>query len=109
MKEWNKLDSDKRRCQLYKSFAKAPLNFIRPSENKIFNIHDQVGVKLLTRLRLGLSHLCEHKFDIILKTFPLASALATLRPRQCCIFPTVPVKCQYSAELRRAYQYPVIW
>ena len=38
------------------------LNFTRPSENKILNIHDQVGIKLLTRLRLGLSHLREHKF-----------------------------------------------
>ena len=51
--EWNKLEA---------SFRKALLNFIRPSENKIFNIHDQVGIKLLTRLRLVFSHLPEHKF-----------------------------------------------
>ena len=62
MKEWNKLDPDKRSCQSYESFRKALQNFIRPSENKIFNIHDHVGTKLLTRLRLGLSHLREHKF-----------------------------------------------
>ena len=62
IKEWNKLDPDKRSCQSYVSFRKALLNVIRPSENKIFNIHDQVGIKLLTRLRLGLSHLLEHKF-----------------------------------------------
>ena len=36
--------------------------FIRPSENKIFNIHDKVGIKLLTRVRLGFTHLREHKF-----------------------------------------------
>ena len=29
---------------------------------KIFKLDDQVGVKLLTRLKLGLSHLREHKF-----------------------------------------------
>ena len=62
IKEWNKLDPDKRSCQSYESFRKALLNVIRPSENKIFNIYDQVGIRLLTRLRLGLSHLCEHKF-----------------------------------------------
>ena len=54
--------SDKRSCQSYESFHKALPNFIRPSENKIFNIHNQVGIKLLTRLRLGLSLLRQHKF-----------------------------------------------
>ena len=37
------------------------LNFIRPCANSIFNIHNQYGIKLLTGLRLGLSHLCDHK------------------------------------------------
>ena len=62
IKEWNKLYPDKRSCQSYESFCKALLNFIRSSENKIFSIHGQVGIKLLTMLRLGLSHLREHKF-----------------------------------------------
>ena len=30
--------------------------------NKIFQCHDPKGIKLVTRLRLGLSHLREHKF-----------------------------------------------
>ena len=38
------------------------LKFIRPSPNSIFNCHNTKGVKLLTRLRLGLSHLRDHKF-----------------------------------------------
>ena len=33
-----------------------------PAQRKTFNINDSVGVKLLTRLRLGFSHLREHKF-----------------------------------------------
>ena len=45
----------------YLSFKNALINFVRPSE-KIFNIHDEVGVELLTRLRLGSSHWREHKF-----------------------------------------------
>ena len=31
-------------------------------QNPIYDIHDPVGIKFLTRLRLGLSHLNEHKF-----------------------------------------------
>ena len=60
--EWKKLDPDKRICLSYNIFRKVLLNFIRPSENKICNIHDQVGIKLLTRLRLRSSHLHKHKF-----------------------------------------------
>ena len=45
IRKWNKLDRNKRSCLPYKSFRKALLNFLRPNENKIFNIHDQVGIK----------------------------------------------------------------
>ena len=38
------------------------LNYIRPCANSIFNIHNPYGIKLLTRLRLGLSNLRDHKF-----------------------------------------------
>ena len=38
------------------------MGFIRPSPNSIFDIYNPYGIKLLTRLRLGLSHLNEHKF-----------------------------------------------
>ena len=62
IKEWNKLDPDKRSCLSYNSFCKALLNFIRPSENKIYKIHDQVGIKLLTRLRLEFTQLRVRKF-----------------------------------------------
>ena len=38
------------------------LKFIRPSGNSVFNCHNPRGVKLLTRLRVDLIHLREHKF-----------------------------------------------
>ena len=38
------------------------LNFMQPCANSIFDIHKLLGIKLLTRLHLGLSHLHEHKF-----------------------------------------------
>ena len=62
IREWSKPDPNKRSCLSCDSFRKALLNFIRPSENEIFNIHGQISIELLTRLRLGFSHLREHKF-----------------------------------------------
>ena len=35
---------------------------MRPKPGPLYNIHNPSGIKLLTRLRLGLSHLNEHKF-----------------------------------------------
>ena len=43
-------------------FKSRLLSFIRPNQSNIYNIFDPIGLKLLTRLRLGLSHLNEHKF-----------------------------------------------
>ena len=60
--EWNKLDLNIRNSESYAIFRKSILKFIRPAPNKLFGIHNLRGVKLLTRLRLGLSHLNEHKF-----------------------------------------------
>ena len=37
------------------------MEFIRPSPNSIVNIYNPYGIKLLTRLGLGLSHLNVHK------------------------------------------------
>ena len=44
------------------NFKKNLLKLIRPYANSIFNIHNQYAIKLLTRLRLGLSHLRDHNF-----------------------------------------------
>ena len=38
------------------------LNFIRPNSSNAFNTNNPLGLKLLTRLRIGFSHLKEHKF-----------------------------------------------
>ena len=60
--EWNKLDLDIRNSVSLISFKSKVLKFIRPSENSIFLCNNPKGIQLLTRLRLGLSHLREHKF-----------------------------------------------
>ena len=60
--EWNKLDSNIRNSETLNIFKSKILKFIRPTANSIFGCHNPIGVKLLTRLRLGLSHLRKHKF-----------------------------------------------
>ena len=43
-------------------FKKSILQFIRPSASSTYNCFNTKGIKHLTRLRLGLSHLRDHKF-----------------------------------------------
>ena len=45
------------------SFRNALLKIGQPTPKPVYNILDPNGLKLLTRLRLGLSHLNEHKFN----------------------------------------------
>ena len=44
------------------AFRKHFMDEFRPVPHSVFNIHNPI-VKLLTRLRLGLSHLNEHRFN----------------------------------------------
>ena len=60
--EWNKLDWEIKNSESIVTFKKRILSFIRPSANSTFNCHNPRGIKLLSRLRLGLRHLREHKF-----------------------------------------------
>ena len=60
--EWNKLDNTIRNSKSFLIFRNSLLKIGRSIQNSIFKIHDPLGIKLLTRLRLGLSHLNEHRF-----------------------------------------------
>ena len=60
--EWNKLDPEIQNAPSLNIFKNNFLKFIRPTANNIFGCHNLKGIKYLTRLRLGLSHLYEHKF-----------------------------------------------
>ena len=55
--EWNKLYLDIQKSKSYAIFRNALLKIGRPKQCSIYRIHNPVGLKLLTRLRLGLSHL----------------------------------------------------
>ena len=60
--EWNNLDPHLRKSENFSVFKSNILKFIRPSPNYVYNCHNPRGICLITRLRLGLSHLREHKF-----------------------------------------------
>ena len=60
--EWKKLDSNIRNSKTLNIFKSKIFTLITPIANIIFGCHNPIGVKLLTRQRLGLSHLREHKF-----------------------------------------------
>ena len=61
--EWNKLDLDVCKSKSYAIFRNTLLKLGRPNQSAIYNINNPVGLKLLTHLRLGLSHLNEHRFN----------------------------------------------
>ena len=51
-----------RKSKSYSIFKKSLLKSIRLIPNSVFGVANIYGIKLLTRLRVGLSHLREHKF-----------------------------------------------
>ena len=57
--QWNKLDHEIRNSVSLEIFKKYLLNYFRPNSNYVFK---PLGLKLLTRLRIGYSYLKEHKF-----------------------------------------------
>ena len=62
LRDWFNLDLSIRNSESIAIFKSRLLSLIRPSQNSVYNIFDPTGLKLLTRLRLGFSHLNEHKF-----------------------------------------------
>ena len=59
--EWNTLDMQIRRSESFLSSKISLLKIGRPTAKPTYNIHNPIGFKFLTRLRLGLSHLRKHK------------------------------------------------
>ena len=51
-----------RRSESFLSFKHFLLKIGQPTAKPTYNIHNPIGLKFITRLRLGLSHLNEHKF-----------------------------------------------
>ena len=58
----HKQDSSMRKAKSTKRLKSMFKEFFNLKQRSLFAIHDPVGVKLLSRLRLKFSHLNEHKF-----------------------------------------------
>ena len=58
----NKFDINLRNAKFFWIFRNSLLKIGRSVQSPIYNIHDPTGIKCLTRLRIGLSHLNDHKF-----------------------------------------------
>ena len=74
--EWNNLDKSMKNSESLTLFKKGILQFVRLTPNRTFNCHNPTGIKLITRLKLGLSHLQNHKYS--------HSFLDYLNPICCC-------------------------
>ena len=61
--EWNKIDKNIRKSESLNIFKISILKIIRPSQNRVYNCDNHEGIELLARLRVGLNHLREHKFN----------------------------------------------
>ena len=62
LNDWFILDLDIRNSQSISIFKNRLLSFIPTVQTNIYNIFDPKGLTFLTRLRLGLSHLNQHRF-----------------------------------------------
>ena len=58
--DWNNLDKSITSSESLTLFKKIILQCIKPTPNKTY--WNPIGIKLITKLRLGLSHLRDHKF-----------------------------------------------
>ena len=74
--DWNNLGKIIRSSESFALFKKRILQFIRPTPNNTFNCCNPIGIKLITKLRLGLSHLRDHKYK--------HNSLDCLNPICCC-------------------------
>ena len=59
---WDQIDPNIQNSPSLMSFKHSLLRFIQPTASPVYRVHHPRGLKLLTRLRLGFSHLREHKF-----------------------------------------------
>ena len=62
LKDWFNLDNNIGNSESISVFKSRLLSLIRPVQNSVFNIFEPKGLILLTHLRLGFSHLNEHRF-----------------------------------------------
>ena len=66
--EWNKIHPDIRNASIT-VFKKHSLKEIKPGPHPVYNIYKPIDLKLLPRLKLGLSHLNKHRCNHNFKNY----------------------------------------
>ena len=105
IKESNNLSPEIDKSVFYEVFKSSLLKFIKPFPSSLFIVSDSLAIKLLTRLRLGLSHLREHKFN--------HNFLDTINPLCSCTLESQSAthffpRCQNFTDLRKCLTNEVI-
>ena len=67
--EWNNLDHNIRNVGSFSAFKNNILKFIRPTPNNAFNFENLRGIKLITRLRVGIAIYVNTNSSIVFKIF----------------------------------------
>ena len=60
---WNDIDNHIKSLPSLNEFKNKLFKFIRPKRNTFFNIRDNIGIKLLTKIRVSFSDLRDHRYD----------------------------------------------
>ena len=60
---WNNLDSNIKSSSSFSLFKTNLNKFVRPKGNIFFSIRDRFGIKLLTKIRVCISDLRDHRFN----------------------------------------------
>ena len=84
-----------REAKSIKQFKSMLMQFFTFKQISLFPIHDQIGVKLITRLRLKFSHLSKHKFRHKFKdrVGPMCKCGAEIEKTKQ-FFLALPIPCQ---------------
>ena len=63
IKAWKNLDEEAKTKPSVESFKIYLNKYIRPPGHSLFGLSDKIGIKLLTKIRVGFSDLREHRFN----------------------------------------------
>ena len=80
--KWNKLDGYISNPDFFEVLKKHLLSLFRPVPNSICNIHNPLGVKYLTRLRIRFSHVKGHEYKHNFQDLHIQCAVAVVILKQ---------------------------
>ena len=97
--EWNKLDLDIQKPKSYAIFRNALLKIDQPNQCSVYIIHNPMGLKLLSRLRIVLATSMNIDLIMILETVLTLYVVVALQLNQRHIFYCTAIISQIFAQL----------